>query len=259
MFAVDHPGTPQCSGAHRPGQPCDGNRGKHPCGKWSRDSTNDPGPILAALARGLRNLGIDCGKSGLLVVDEDRPGAFGEFAAGAGHVIPETFTVLTDKGSHSYFHQPEGAALGNGRGALAGRGIDVRGRGGFLVAPGSVHETGVLYRPVDSAVPVAPAPDWLVSALGAAPPGAARQAAAPRQGTVYGRLRGAVSVVLAAKAGERNDCLYWAACRGADLVAEGKVDEATVISVLTEAAESVGLGPSEVQATISSALRGVNA
>lgn len=106
VFAVDHPGLAQCAGAHRPGQPCDGSRGKHPCGRWSRDSTADPGVIRAALSRGLRNIGADCGKSGLLVVDEDRPGAFAEYAASVRKVIPKTFTVATSKGRHLYFRQP---------------------------------------------------------------------------------------------------------------------------------------------------------
>src|ERR1017187_612200 len=105
VFTVDHPGLPRCAGAHRPGQPCDGTRGKHPCGRWSRDSTSNPEVIRAALSRGLRNLGIDCGKSRLLVVDEDRPGAFDSYAASAGQRVPVTFTVTTGKGRHMYFRQ----------------------------------------------------------------------------------------------------------------------------------------------------------
>ncbi|MFI5064768.1 MAG: bifunctional DNA primase/polymerase, partial [Streptosporangiales bacterium] len=164
VFAVDHPGTPACTGAHRPEHPCDGSRGKHPCGRWSRDSTTDPAAIRVALGRGLRNLGIDCGKSGLLVVDEDRRGAFSEYAAGIVEQVPETFTVTTSKGHHFYFAQPAGEPLGNSPGQMAGHGIDIRGAGGFVVAPGSIHATEVLYAPADSAASVLPAPAWLVSA-----------------------------------------------------------------------------------------------
>jgi Bifunctional DNA primase/polymerase, N-terminal len=119
--------------------------------------TASPEVIRAALSRGLRNLGIDCGKSGLLVVD--RPGAFASYAASTGHVLPVTFTITTGKGRHVYFRQLPGLPLGNSIGALAGRGIDVRGNGGFVVGPGSVRHTGVRHTPVDATAPVVPAPD----------------------------------------------------------------------------------------------------
>jgi len=205
VFAVDHPGLPESAGAHRPGQPCDGSRGKHPCGRWSRDSTNDPGEILAVLARGL------------LVVDEDRPGAFAEYAASLGEEIPVTFAVRTGKGTHFYLRQPEGEPLGNGRGKLSGQGIDIRGKRGCTVAPGSVHQTGALYRPVDPSVPLASAPGWLVAALRAAPPAPGRPAP-QRRGFAYGRLRGVVATVLDAKQAERNCVLYWASCRLAEMM-----------------------------------------
>jgi hypothetical protein len=258
VFAVDHPGLPQCAGAHRPGQPCDGSRGKHPCGRWSRDSTNDPGEILAALSRGLRNLGIDCGRSGFLVVDEDRPGAFSEYAASLGEDIPATFAVRTGKGAHFYLRQPEGEPLGNGRGNLSGRGIDVRGKGGFTVAPGSAHQTGALYTPADPAVPIAPAPAWLVAALRAAPP-ALNRPAPPRPGFAYGRLRAVVATVLDAKQGERNCVLYWASCRLAEMVSDGQLGEGEATEILTRAGEAAGLSPGEVAATVASGLRLVSA
>src|ERR1017187_1892355 len=209
VFAVDHPGLPQCVGAHRPDQPCDGARGKHPCGRWSRDSTDSPAVIRAALPRGLRNLGVDCGKSGLLVVDEDRPGAFESYAASPGHAVPGTFMVTTGKGRHVYFRQPPGVLLGNGIGALAGRGIDMRGNGGFVVGPGSVHHTGVRYTPVDVAAPVVSAPDWLVGALVPLPAAAQGHPGMGPHGSPDARLRGVVATVLDAKEGERNNLLHW--------------------------------------------------
>ena len=255
VFTVDHPGLPRCAGAHRPGQPCDGTRGKHPCGRWTRDSTNDPNMIRAALARGPRNLGIDCGKSGYLVIDEDTPGAFDQYAHSIGQfVVPVTFTVTTAKGRHVYFRQPPGPPLGNGTGALSGRGIDVRGRGGYVVGPGSVHQTGVLYTPIEVSTAIVPAPSWLISALHTAPPERIRPSLA-RHGSAQGRLRGAVAAVLDAQPGERNNLLHWAACRAAEMIAAGHLDRATAIDALTEAGEAVGLGAGEVQATIASALK----
>lgn len=258
VFAVDHPGLPQCAGAHRPDRPCDGDRGKHPCGRWSRDSTNQVDEILPALARGLRNLGIDCGKSGFLVVDEDRPAAFFRYAASLGEEIPATFGVRTGKGMHFYFRQPEGEPIGNGRGALKGQGIDIRGKGGFTVAPGSVHQTGVLDRPADASLPIAPAPAWLVTALRATAPASVRPAP-QRPGFTYGRLRGVVATVLDAKQGERNCVLYWASCRVAEMISDGQLAEAEAVDILTRAGEAAGLGPGEVAATVASGLRLVSA
>src|SRR5260370_14497659 len=202
VFTVDHPGLPVCAGAHRPGQPCDGTRGKHPCGRWSRDSTSDPEVIRAALSRGPRNLGVDCGKSGYLVIDEDQPGAFSAYARSIGQVLPVTFTLTTAKGRHLYFRQPPGAPLGNSTGALSGRGIDVRGRGGYVIGPGSVHQAGVLYAPADATASVVPAPGWLISALRSAPPVLRRPGPASRPGVAQRLLRGAVASGLSPRPGE---------------------------------------------------------
>lgn len=257
LFAVDHPGLPACAGAHR--QPCDGQRGKHPCGRWSRDSTSDAALIADALSRGLRNIGIDCGKSGLLVVDEDRPGAFSAFALSIDQEIPPTFTVATSKGHHFYFRQPPATPLGNGRGLLAGMGIDIRGAGGFVVAPGSVHTTGIVYTPADPAVSVAAAPGWLATALRPPDPAEARPRIASSGGTANGRFRGIVAVVLDAPVGERNNSLHWAACRFAELISDGQIDYATAADLLARAGESAGLGSAEVAATVASGLRAVSA
>jgi hypothetical protein len=260
VFVVDHPGLPQCAGAHRPGQPCDGSRGKHPCGRWSRDSTNSALVIRPGLSRGLRNVGLDMGRSGLFAVDEDSLGAFADYASSLGEAIPPTFTVATSRGRHFYFRQPDGEPLGNGRGDLRGRGIDIRGAGGFVVAPGSIHESGVVYTPDDSAAPVAAAPSWLVAALRAVPSEPASRPAQPRrEGLAYGRLRGVVAAVLDAKQGERNCVLYWASCRLAEMVSDGHLDQGQAADILTRAGEAAGLGPGEVAATVASGLRLVSA
>ncbi|PZM97517.1 MAG: hypothetical protein DIU79_02430 [Actinobacteria bacterium] len=164
LHPCDHPALPRCAGLHTT-TPCDGTRGKHPAGRWTKIATNDPDQLRVLFARGPRNIGVACGPSRLLVVDEDRPGAFAEYAASIGEAIPRTLTVTTAKGRHFYFRQPEGGELGNATGRLAGRGIDIRGRGGYVIGPGSRHETGVVYTPIDPAAPILPAPAWLIEAL----------------------------------------------------------------------------------------------
>ncbi|WP_432924291.1 bifunctional DNA primase/polymerase [Microbispora sp. CA-135349] len=264
MFPVDHPALPECAGAHHPERPCDGKRGKHPCGRWARQATDNPALLRAVFACGPRNVGIACKASGLLVVDEDRPGALAEYAAGIGQDLQETFTVTTAKGCHRYYRQPPGIELGNGTGALAGRGIDVRGakgHGGYVVGPGSLHASGVLYQPLDPAAPLLPAPAWLVHALQAAPP-PARDLGTPASagrgsvqgGRPYKVLTALVATVLEATEGvDRNSRLFWAAVRMYEHADRGLFPAESGRAALAEAARRIGLGDGETHATLGSA------
>jgi Bifunctional DNA primase/polymerase, N-terminal len=256
VFAVDHPGRPECGGSHRE---CDGQRGKHPRGQWPRLATLHPAVIRAMLAGGPWNIGIACKRSGLLVVDEDRPGAFAAFAASIGETIEPTFTVTTAKGRHFYYRQDAGAPLGNGRGRLAGHGIDVRGggagNGGYVVGPGSVHATGVRYLPADPSAPILPVPGWLAEALRPPAPEPRRPG---RPVSTFTALKGLVRVVLeATPERDRNTRLYWSSCRAGELVSAGTVDEATAVSVLVDAATRTGLPEAEARRTIASGMRAV--
>jgi len=256
LFAVDHPGRPECGGSHRE---CDGQRGKHPRGKWPRIATLGHVLIQAQLADGLWNLGVACKASSLLVVDEDRPGAFTAFATSIGETIKPTFAVRTAKGTHFYYRQPDGAPLGNGRGQLKGHGIDIRGGGagdgGYVVAPGSIHQTGVIYTPQDSATPIRPVPSWLAEVLRPAP--LPEPVPAGRQSvSAAGMLRGIVRVILEATPGcDRNTRLYWSACRAAELVSAGRIDEATATGLLVDAALHTGLTEAEACRTVASGMR----
>ena len=256
VFAVDHPDRPECGGSHRE---CDGQRGKHPRGKWSRLATLSPRLIRAQLADGPWNVGIACKQSCLLVVDEDRPGAFAEFAMSIGQAVEPTFAVGTGKGRHYYYRQAEGAPLGNGRGRLAGHGIDIRGGGaglgGYVVGPGSVHQTGVVYTPTESAMTIQPVPGWLAEVLCPVPPPEPAHGVR-RSVSTFGALRGLVRVILdATPERDRNTRLYWSACRAAELVSAGRVDEATATGLLIDAATRTGLPEAEARRTIASGLR----
>lgn len=76
--------------------------------------------------------------------------------------LPPTVMVITgDDGEHYYFNQPKRLEV---RCAVAIRpGIDVRGEGGYAMAPPSIHPNGRAYAwSVDSADHFADAPDWLI-------------------------------------------------------------------------------------------------
>lgn len=118
------------------------------------------------------NVGIVTGRvSGFWVLDVDPQN--GGMAALAGLVqaygkLPETYVVRTPTGGlHYYFLLPEGFEPRNAQhGRVAGRlpvGIDVRGRGGQVVAPPSVRPDGAYVLIND--FPLSPAPEWLLDMI----------------------------------------------------------------------------------------------
>lgn len=112
------------------------------------------------------NIGIPTGeRSGLLVIDVDpRHGGDTSLAVlEAEHgQIPHTTTVRTGSGGmHVYLRYPPGSNIRNSAGKL-GSGLDVRGEGGYVIAPQS-HTTGP-YEWLER-VPLTAPPEWLMEAL----------------------------------------------------------------------------------------------
>jgi hypothetical protein len=165
VFPVDHPELPHCAGIGRDHDPqtCR-ERGKHPAVKFTERSTTDPQVIAAWFAGSTYNVGVHCGPSGLLVVDEDHPGEFQRFADERGRAIPPTFTVSTGKGAHFYF-RTNGQAYGNAEGAFGSYDINIPAGNAYVVAPSSLHASGVRYAVTDP-LPPAPLPSWIADALG---------------------------------------------------------------------------------------------
>ncbi|GAA2901942.1 bifunctional DNA primase/polymerase [Streptomyces mexicanus] len=254
VFPVDHPGTPQCTGVGRGHDPATcTDRGKHPCVPFTRAHTLDEDQVRRSIGGKPRNVGVPVGAvdgpdgSRLLVVDSDRPGAIEDAAAAFGQQHTPTMRVRTAKGHHDYYWAPADARLGNGLGALRGRfDGDVRAGNAYVVGPGSVHATGAVYELEDPEQPPVLAPGWLLDALAYTPPPPQRPVLVPRQGTHRG-LRALVRFVLDAHEGERNNRLFWAACRAAEGGAEN-ADRA-----LIEAAVAAGLDERAAAATVRSA------
>lgn len=122
-------------------------KGKCPRVKWSEESTVD----LDQIVRWWRvwptaNIGIDCGKSNLLVFDAD---TYKDVYDGSTDVIgeydEETVTVLTGGGGTHLFYNREGKPYGNSTRGLP-PGIDIRGQGGYVVVAPSLHESGKRYQ-----------------------------------------------------------------------------------------------------------------
>ncbi len=108
------------------------------------------------------NVGIVTGRvSGLIVLDLDNADAIAE-AQRRG--LPETVTAKTGKGRHVYFRHT-GEQVPNRAGLFPG--ADLRGDGGYVVAPGSVHSSGAVYKWIAAppATHLADPPAWLLDAL----------------------------------------------------------------------------------------------
>jgi hypothetical protein len=126
---------------------------------------------LAGWAAQRYNLAVATGEpSGCVILDCD---SWEAWAIATERDVPDTYTVKTPRGWHFYFQHP-GGYVGN-RAKLGGvAGWDIRGDGGYVVAPGS-HYTpseedaakGKVAGPyfVENDVPMAPAPAWLLDLL----------------------------------------------------------------------------------------------
>lgn len=189
--------------------------------------------------------------AGFVVVDVDvkdaAPGARTWAALTAGRVVTDTLTMITGTGGwHFWFRLPYEAKL---RGKLMhnASGIDLKHNGGYLVAAPSVHpDNGGLYRvhtwmKLDD-VPVLPV--WLYSHV-YAPEVKPQNRRKFANANPDKRIAGLVNFVDEAKKGERNNSLFWAACRNAEYGLG--IDEE-----LVEAAVRVGLSESKARATVAS-------
>ena len=99
--------------------------------------------------------------------------------------LPPTVESITARGRHLFFQWPD-QSVRNSAGKIA-PGIDVRGDGGYVLVPPSMHPSGRRYCwSVDSASAFAAAPDWLLekaaavangggAGSGATPPAAWRE------------------------------------------------------------------------------------
>jgi len=166
-----HRAALKIAGKRKPVFPCKADKApyyeKNVLEHGGRDATTDPRKITAWWAKWPEaNIGIPTGKaSGLLIVDLDtyKPGAMtvAGFEEKYG-TISHTPTVRTGSGGlQFYFAYPDGEEIRNSAGML-GPHVDVRGEGGYILAPPSV--TTERYEWVNKAPP-APVPPKLLEAL----------------------------------------------------------------------------------------------
>lgn len=136
------------------------NRGKHPATlNGLKDATKDI-EELKALWNGRKNLngGVATGEaSNIFVIDVDSEEGFKALEERGG--LPNTFTVNTHKGKHFYFQYPNEKVITKTKILDS---VDVRGDGGYVVAPYSLHQSGTQYEIDNVLEEFAVAPDWIL-------------------------------------------------------------------------------------------------
>lgn len=197
------------------------------------------------------NIAILTGKiSGLAVLDADSA----EAVEWCEKNLPKTPAVKTARGQHNYFRFNHGLKNSVNVNGLK---LDVRGEGGYVVAPPSIHESGGDYqweegRGLDE-IPLDEFPSQL---LATGKHDRASVSNEVKTGTNYGQAALASELVRlsAAVEGERNDTLNRSAFSLGSLVAGGELDKHQVEAVLLSAAISIGLTELEARATIKSGM-----
>jgi Bifunctional DNA primase/polymerase, N-terminal len=226
--------------------------------------------------------GIELGRAGLLVIDADRHGSADGVAAFQAltlrHGLPVgPVTITAGRGLHYLFRQPEGERFRNRRGRLP-QGIDVRGAGGWVVAPGSVRPDGAVWQSATDTPPLRDAfpdrvprvPDWIANLIQGWPthnnslhsrePAAIPASSSRHAAYAKAALARNASDLAAAQTGGRNNLANAIAFRMGRMVARGWIDETKVVDALWQACQTNGLAKEDgIQAVRSTIERGLAA
>jgi hypothetical protein len=234
--------------------------GKHPRTRNGvRDATTDRATVASWWRWWPRaNVAVATGvRSGVVVVDIDsrHGGTEAWHTLTAGRAAIDVPMVATGAGWHLWFAHP-GRPIPNSAGRL-GAGIDIRGDGGYVIAPPSLHLSGRRYgwqRPPGAQLPVLP--EWLEEAC--RPSVVEQREPVPLRGGLdawtRAAVRGEIDEVRHAVEGTRNVTLNRAAFRLGQLTTNGILDEASVAEVLLAAALNAGLDHHEAIGTIRSGM-----
>ncbi|HEY7202430.1 MAG TPA: bifunctional DNA primase/polymerase [Candidatus Dormibacteraeota bacterium] len=204
------------------------------------------------------NVGLRTGAvSGLVVLDVDgRTGeaSLRELVARHGR-FRATWAMTGSGGWHAYFAYP-GSEVRNS-GSRLGTNLDVRGDGGYAVAPPSRHFSGGAYHWRTVVPPrLLPVPSWMLDLLRPAPVAPPRPVRLESGLSVYvvAAVEAEAREVAEAPEGQRNNRLNLAAWRLGQLVGAGMVSEASVTAVLLAAAAAAGLAERGASATVRSGI-----
>jgi hypothetical protein len=216
-------------------------RGKHPITAHGfKDATND----LAQIARWWTahpdaNIGLDCGRSHVAVIDLDGAEGIVEWNSIADTMSPRGVMVqyTGGGGAHLIYRQPAVQEIRNTTHRLAPH-IDTRGTGGYILLAPSVHPSGNLYawaEGYDEWEKAEVFPSELLPRL-YDPPAAKPALSANPPPNLARTLQRAYERIANASQGQRNEVINKAAWYLFGLVREGQLRESDVTDTILQAA-----------------------
>jgi putative DNA primase/helicase len=217
------------------------------------------------LAHPLANFGVPTGDGRVIIDTDGKKGKRALEKLERKHgPLPETVTAITPGGGQHLYFRYDGGDIGNSAGKL-GTNIDVRGSGGFVVAAGSVHPNGGVYRYAEGKglgeVKIATLPTWVATKLKKPKfTSVVATLVLTAKQTVRGRryaeraLEVEAQRVRKAPVHQRNDTLNRAAFRMGQFLPNMLLNEGKAKATLAMAAEACGLEPSKITATIQSGI-----
>jgi putative DNA primase/helicase len=259
--------------------PCDPATKRPFASAWPKSASTDPDAVKKLWrSRSAAMIGLPTGEPvGAFVIDIDagtdkESGEVFEAAAlldglatAIGCPLPATRTAQTPRGGlHLWFRMPVGEAIGNRAGMIPR--IDVRGTGGYVIAPPSVRSDGKAYAWQNPDAAIADAPPALIDLIlrrGAfgkrrdgvlLQNGGAVDASGAQRKYALSGLDAECQSVKNALSGQRNTALHNAAANVAELVASGILDEHAALAAVRSSADSNpgDDSPQQIEATIQS-------
>ena len=217
-----------------------------------KDAKKTPGPIRAWWKRYPdASIGIATGSvSNLIVIDEDVDEDKGLDGIHEMRIwerengsLPETISVITGRGGSHRYYKYKGSDQKNRAGIIEG--VDVRGEGGYVIAPPSIHPNGTLYEwendPAD--VTIAEVDETVKKFL----------EIGEQQNNIK-EVKETFKLPNVIESGQRNSTLHKLAC---SMQAQGISDDAIMAAVKAENATRCAepLEETEIETIVNSALR----
>lgn len=189
------------------------------------------------------NIGIPTGSiNNIFVVDVD-----GEIGAKSLAMLEEKHdklnapTVSTGKGKHLYFKMPEDIEINSSVSKIADH-IDIRGNGGYVVAPPSIHENGNQYtwENFDFNQDFPAAPEWFINLI---------------NNPTEANFKDLLEEIATASEGMRNTTLLGNAIKICNSANKQFLDMEIVKNDIIDAAIASGLSRAESERTVNNAMR----
>lgn len=183
----------------------------------------------------------------LVIVDEDRKGAYAEFLKKYGVPYVPTLTIRTQSSNRQYYYRvPNGYDVPANSVSKYVPQLDFRGRGGYGVCGCGRVKGWFVW--IDR--PIADAPVEMLEVISAKPQVRPTDAGG---GNVQHSLGGILTTLSAAVEGTRNATLFWCASRVAEMPA---IKQRSALWMIRNEARFLGLPDSEIDQTLRNAMKG---